>query len=91
MTSFQFKLWRFLIKSKFSNKDKNSEIDINKARRFDTPIPPPKISKRLNIERKSFRDRNVFYIRSENQKKNKILLCKLPPDLLKAIANAFKI
>ncbi len=74
MTSIQFKIWRFLIKSKFSKKDINSEIDINKARRFDSPIPPRKIKNRIIIDNQEFLGRNVFYTKPKNQKNNKILL-----------------
>jgi acetyl esterase/lipase len=70
MTSLKFKIWRFLIKSKFSKKDINSEIDINKARRFDKPYPPSEVEKKASIENKKFLNNNIFYIQSNRQKIN---------------------
>jgi monoterpene epsilon-lactone hydrolase len=75
MASIKFKIWRYLIKSKFSNKYIDSEIDIQKARRFDTALPPNKIRKRISIDNRKFLDRDVFYIKSEKRKNNsKIIL-----------------
>lgn len=75
MTSLKFKIWRFFIKLIFSGKDISSDIDINKARRFDKPYPPGKIKRKASIENKKFLNSNVFYLQSNKQRINsKIIL-----------------
>lgn len=69
-TSFQFKLWRFILKSQFSMSVNNTDIDLKKARRFEISEPPNKIEKTCNIDINVIRGRNVFTLTSKNKKIN---------------------
>jgi epsilon-lactone hydrolase len=66
MTSFQFKLWRLILKSQFSKSANNKEIDLKKARRFESPTPPERVKKKCDIDKESILDKNVFILNPKN-------------------------
>ncbi len=70
MTSFQFKLWRLLLKSQFTKSADNQEIDLEKARRFESPVPSERIKKQCQFDKKTILDRNVFTLYPKNPDNN---------------------
>lgn len=65
MTSFQFKVWRLILKSLFSKSTDYSDIDLKKARRFESPLPPRHLEKKYKIEKQTIRNKNVFILTPE--------------------------
>lgn len=74
MPSFQFKVWRFIIKSQFSKSANTKEININKARRFESPLPPKGATKKCRIKTETFIGRNVFSLSPQKQTDHKRII-----------------
>ncbi len=73
-TSFQFKLWRLILKSQFSKSENNKEIDLEKARRFESPTPPERIKKKCDILKETILDRNVYTLSPKNPIDHEIII-----------------
>lgn len=74
MPSFQFKVWRFILKSQFSKSANTREINIKKARRFESPLPPRSASKKCRIETESFLGKNIFRLSPQKQTDHKKII-----------------
>lgn len=70
MTSFQFKLWRLFLKSQFSKSEDNKEIDLEKVRRFESPLPPKRVKKKCEISNEILLHRNVYTLRPKKAYNN---------------------